>query len=413
MIQEITLNNFKIFEHVSIELGAITVLIGPQGTGKSTILDALGLLSQSGGRESLNLDGPWISGVSFLDLAHKHDERKVIEFGLKLKFEGAIPPIDQGPYHTVNYLIRFESSGFKEQRATFKFQERELEFRTTKFGKWNVPQPLSFEGRPTITFSGSTFTLLPFRFYIDGRDYPLHQNLNLLRQEILNDVVGGWHFVRSQRGLRQNRYDDQGGAKFGPWLTQDDAVNTLAYRWDFRDKVSEWLNRVVGRKVNFQKVAGQITVEIGNGLVHPISNEGEGVRQLIWLLGALAAAEPGSLVGVEEPEVHLHPEAQSRLVELLKDLVLKEDKRILFTTHSEHMLFGFLTAVAKQELPADELAVYYLTVKDGSAKAEKLTVDERGMIEGGLKGFFEAGLEELDSYLEALSTASSRLRNEV
>ena len=41
MITNITLENFKCFRQVSINPKRLTVLIGPNGTGKSSILQAL------------------------------------------------------------------------------------------------------------------------------------------------------------------------------------------------------------------------------------------------------------------------------------------------------------------------------------------------------------------------------------
>ena len=53
MITNITLENFKCFRQVSINPKRLTVLIGPNGTGKSSILQALLLLKQSVGERHI------------------------------------------------------------------------------------------------------------------------------------------------------------------------------------------------------------------------------------------------------------------------------------------------------------------------------------------------------------------------
>jgi AAA15 family ATPase/GTPase len=43
MIQEITIENYKSIQSLSIELGRVTVFIGENGCGKSNILEAIAL----------------------------------------------------------------------------------------------------------------------------------------------------------------------------------------------------------------------------------------------------------------------------------------------------------------------------------------------------------------------------------
>ena len=47
MITNITLENFKCFRHISVNPKLVTVFIGPNGTGKSGVMQALLLLKQS------------------------------------------------------------------------------------------------------------------------------------------------------------------------------------------------------------------------------------------------------------------------------------------------------------------------------------------------------------------------------
>ena len=68
MITNITLENFKCFHHVSINPKLLTVLIGPNGTGKSSVLQALLLLKQSVGGYGMKIQGEFISFVETSDL---------------------------------------------------------------------------------------------------------------------------------------------------------------------------------------------------------------------------------------------------------------------------------------------------------------------------------------------------------
>ena len=61
MITNITLENFKCFRQVSINPKLLTVLIGPNGTGKSAVLQALLLLKQSVGEDHIVLNGDCIN----------------------------------------------------------------------------------------------------------------------------------------------------------------------------------------------------------------------------------------------------------------------------------------------------------------------------------------------------------------
>jgi hypothetical protein len=415
MLKEISLKNFKIFEGASFKLGRVTVLVGPGASGKSSVLDALSVLAQSGGREGLMLDGPRVKGVHYEDIVHKHQERRVIEFAIKLEFGWPVPGVSDAPSHTVDYMIAFDKDGFREQRATFSFGggTPPLEFLTPRIGKEVLPSPLRGKTGAVVTFDRSTYTLLPFRFAIRGQDPSLHRGVDWLSSELLGFLVGLVHIVPSQRVVAENDYPEQALGGKGVWQSAGEMVNELAYRWDIRDKVSDWLSLVAQRRIGFVKADGAIRVQAAStGAPWPITCESDGVRQLVWPLAALARAGPGSLVAIEEPEIHLHPQAQAKFAGLMVELATKEGKRILLTTHSEHIVMAFLTAVANRELPLDNFSLYYLREEEGRSVIQKLAVDEKGAVDGGLPGFFEATLDELEGYLEALSQGDAKADGE-
>lgn len=47
LIEKITLDNFKAFEHAEFEIKPITILVGPNNGGKSSLMQSIGLIQQT------------------------------------------------------------------------------------------------------------------------------------------------------------------------------------------------------------------------------------------------------------------------------------------------------------------------------------------------------------------------------
>ena len=96
---------------------------------------------------------------------------------------------------------------------------------------------------------------------------------------------------------------------------------------------------IPGRRVEVKSLAATGTVNI--------VGEGFGTNALIQLLLQLITSQKGATVLIEEPEIHLHPKAQADLAEVMADTAKVEDKQIIMTTHSEHLVERLLLLVAE------------------------------------------------------------------
>lgn len=104
---------------------------------------------------------------------------------------------------------------------------------------------------------------------------------------------------------------------------------------------------------------GRLLSEKRNGpdLVN-IADVGFGVSQTLPILVALLAAQPGQLVYLEQPEIHLHPRAQRAMAKILIDAA-KRGVRVVAETHSALLLLGIQTLVAKGGISPDKVILHW------------------------------------------------------
>ncbi|MHC1635511.1 MAG: AAA family ATPase [Candidatus Methanospirareceae archaeon] len=84
MLTNIWLKNFRVFEEAGFELKPLTILVGENGVGKSTVLYALCFIAQS--LTEVNYNGELINLFSFDETARK--EEKSFEIGVEIEEEG-------------------------------------------------------------------------------------------------------------------------------------------------------------------------------------------------------------------------------------------------------------------------------------------------------------------------------------
>src|SRR5690606_34572833 len=88
------------------------------------------------------------------------------------------------------------------------------------------------------------------------------------------------------------------------------------------------------------------------------SNVGFGLTYSLPLVVACLIAKPGSVLLLENPEAHLHPQGQAALGELIVRAA-RDGVQILVETHSDHVLNGIRLAVKRQLISKDDVVVHY------------------------------------------------------
>jgi predicted ATPase len=132
-----------------------------------------------------------------------------------------------------------------------------------------------------------------------------------------------------------------------------------------------------------------------------IADVGIGVSQILPVLVALLVAEPGQLVYLEQPEIHLHPRAQAALAEILADAA-KRGVRVVLETHSELLLLAVQSLVAEGKLSPDLVKLHWFTQReDGVTEVRSAELDEAGAFGDWPEDFSDVSVKLESRYLDA------------
>jgi energy-coupling factor transporter ATP-binding protein EcfA2 len=83
---------------------------------------------------------------------------------------------------------------------------------------------------------------------------------------------------------------------------------------------------------------GELVVETKSGAIHDLSELSSGEKQVILFMGELLHRwRPGSLILIDEPELHLHESYQTKLWQALLDWQKERGGQVIVSTQSGHL----------------------------------------------------------------------------
>ena len=132
-----------------------------------------------------------------------------------------------------------------------------------------------------------------------------------------------------------------------------------------------------------------------------LTDVGFGVSQVLPLLTQCYYVDEGSILIFEQPEAHLHPKAQSELADVLIDVVKNRNIQIILESHSEHLLHRLQRRIAEEKIAAEDTALYFCEINEGTSEIERLDVDEYGNILNYPPDFFGDDMGDLVAKTEA------------
>jgi hypothetical protein len=403
-ITRIAVEGFKsIAKRQEIEIAPLTILAGANSSGKSSIMHPLLMLKQT--LEAtydpgpLKIDGPNVKftrSEEFLSQTEGNSQRHLrleiasneLSFDVTFtKSQGGLEVMEE------TYWIRGSGLTLRPKMSSQEIQAAAQAFVLTK---------------PLAVFK---LSVAQERFLLHLRFGEVEGPLDRVPPDYPSPLIQGVIHVPALRGNKSRMYPVAGAGPGFPG-TFDNYVASMILTWqqEQHDR-SQHLNadlRCVGLadSVSAHRI-NDVAVELRVGLVENrldnVADVGIGVSQLLPVLVALRAAEPGSLVYLEEPEIHLHPRAQTKLADILADAA-KRGVRVVAETHSTLLLTAIQTLVAMGELSPDLVKLHWFQrdPKTGITQVSSADLDENGAFGDWPEDFDKVILDTDGAYLDAV-----------
>ena len=375
MLNRIHLENFKANRDVDVRLASLTVLAGLNSSGKSTLLQAIGLLRQSYGRDGstsgLALSGPFVQIGKFIDLLSEGTTDDFVRITLTQDgqtYRWAVGgALDSSQIHfrewpdSLPSFIRSTKFQFLQANRIAPqtlYPQGTQEARETGF--------LGARGEYTIDFLG----LSGDQKVSGGRTFPttgIELDANLLAKvsatEKLLDQVSGWLQQLSP------------GARLRTQLIPGTDEVLLQYQYE------------------------RVSRDVSSNFYRP-TNVGFGLTYSLPIIVACLAAPPGALLLLENPEAHLHPQGQAALGELISK-VANDGVQIIVETHSDHLLNGIRRSVKKEFIQAQEVAMHFFSRSpdNGESFVQSPVLLANGRVSNWPRGFFDQWDKDIEAIL--------------
>ena len=419
MLTHLQLKNFKIWKSTGpIRLAPVTLLLGTNSSGKSSLIQSLLLIRQTvkGGDANLDLnlgnpdESDSVTLGRFKDVLCRHgsSNRMGIEFRWSPTGSASDSAIfnaeyAEGSHHAAtltNLRIGLGDQGFLVTRQRPGMYSLFLSSDSRSRG--NSPD---FRPERSFNFSQKTLAQLNDK---DARE--LRDAGNNLAHEMARIIyLGPVRHLAQRDYLWNGRFpssigDDGGKAVDALIASGIEAQHALKKNLPMPgeamlfNQTCHWLKRMdVAENLSVRALSGGPRHELLVHTEHDISNlkdVGVGVSQVLPVIVAALFARPGHIVLLEEPESHLHPLAQSVLAELFATVSREHRVQFIVESHSEHLFRRMQTLIARQSISHHECAMYFVEREGKQANMRHLTIDEMGRIANWPPQFFGDSLGE-------------------
>jgi len=366
MLRTFSISNYRGFDKLELTgLGRINLLVGLNNSGKTSVLEAVGLLASGG-----NLRQLWSAMSSRGEWLHREREPLRQDPGLALPYLFHGYQVDQGS------TIELSSERSDGTAASLRLTIKEPP----------SPRPSEWQRPPSIR-----------RFSQEGEEDP-EPILGCLEISV-GDRVGhqvpimeGWGIAREDfgepTGLPRTRDKDEVPVEIittaSMASTKLMAIVDSIQLTDEESRVLEALQLIEPRITNFRPTVtrgrgwaggrhGVILKLQGVDAVLPIGTLGDGSWRILGLALALVAAKGGVLL-VDEIDTGLHYEVMAKMWRLVFETAVRLDVQVFATSHSRDCYESLATIADPDASEERRIAIH--RIEPGKGRAVLFTAQD-------------------------------------
>jgi len=378
MIKRLRVKNFKALRDIEVELTPIHVLIGPNDSGKTSILDVIAALCRSVDHTLAQAFlGSW-KGTELVWNGHSDlplqidvdfDDKTIAGYGISVQFGIR----DRQAVTMKEFIIKGVERFELNKQLNVTSVKRQLDN-----PGWSHPNSNELKAVQKLLdgvhyyYWNPRFMALPVapdskrRFRMEPNGF----GLALCLDEILS-------FDRDRFVQLERRF-----TKVFPHIKSIKLIPEMAYRAPVDDPEQvTMLNKADGKGLYFELK--------GSGQLVPASQASDGTLLVLAYLSILYLPKPPRLLLVEEPENGIHPKRLRDILEILRNLVHEQPHtQVVLTTHSPYGLDLFKPEEVTLCTKLDTGEIKTTRLSDSPAVLQQLDVFTLGEIwtsEGDMK----------------------------
>ena len=434
MFETLRIQNFKGWRDTgSIRMAPITLFFGTNSSGKSSIGHFLMMLKQtveSQDRKAVFYTGGRNSAVqlgSYQDMVYQHNKDNKISFEYKWRLWDTLTikdPISEkqfrgngmyfksevklnkennlGVVNNFSYVLSNEgnyslSVSIDSKKESYSMTSDKYDLKRRQMRAWSLKDVVRFYGFPDEAVA-----------YYQNADFL--QLLNWEHEKLFRSIYYlGPLRTKAERLYTWGGITPESVGFFGEYavaaiLAAKERKISLGNKKRYRsfEEIIAFQLREMGlvkefkvRPISEQRQDYEVKVRTeGAGGIVDLPDVGIGISQVLPVLTQCFYAPSGAVIIMEQPEIHLHPSAQSALADVMIDVINSKENgvdrniQLIIETHSEHFLRRLQRRIAEDIISKDKVAAYFADVTGQSAALRELEIDLYGNIINWPENFF-------------------------